>query len=75
VPVTAITDLDVGYKITSHLKVDVGANNLFNQIPPEVPLSSTGQNLDGGRVFHLPYGTAPWGQNGGYYYGRVTYTF
>jgi iron complex outermembrane receptor protein len=75
VPVTPITDLDIGYKVTKHLKVDVGANDLFNQIPPLVPLASTGQSLDGGRVFHLPYGTAPWGQNGGYYYGRVTYSF
>jgi iron complex outermembrane receptor protein len=75
VPVTPITDLDIGYKFTKFLKLDVGANNLFNQIPPLVPLASTGQPIDGGRVFHLPYGTAPWGQNGGYYYGRVTVTF
>jgi iron complex outermembrane receptor protein len=74
-PVTPITDLDIGYKVTKHLKVDAGANNLFNQLPPLVPLGSTGQALDGGLVYHLPYGTAPWGQNGGYYYGRVTYSF
>jgi iron complex outermembrane receptor protein len=75
VPTTPITDLDIGYKVTQHLKMEVGANNLFNQKPPLVPLASTGQPIDGGIVFHLPYGTAPWGQNGGYYYGRVTYTF
>ncbi len=75
VPVTPITDLDIGYKVTKHLKIDVGANDLFNQIPPLVPLASTGQPLNGGIVFHLPYGTAPWGQNGGYYYGRATYSF
>jgi iron complex outermembrane receptor protein len=75
VPVTPITDLDIGYKVTKHLKLDVGANDLFNQIPPLVPLASTGQPLNGGIVFHLPYGTAPWGQNGGYYYGRATYSF
>jgi iron complex outermembrane receptor protein len=75
VPVTPITDLDIGYKVTNHLKVDVGANNLFNQIPPLIPLGSTGQALDGGLVYHLPYGTAPWGQNGGYFYGRATYSF
>jgi iron complex outermembrane receptor protein len=75
VPVTPITDLDIGYKVTKSLKFDVGANDLFNQIPPTVPLASTGQALDGSRVFHLPYGTAPWGQNGGYFYGRATYSF
>jgi iron complex outermembrane receptor protein len=75
VPVTPITDLDIGYQVTKRLKVDVGANDLFNQIPPLLPDGSTGQALDGGRVYHLPYSTAPWGQNGGYFYGRVTYTF
>jgi iron complex outermembrane receptor protein len=75
VPLTPITDLDIGYKVTKNLKFDIGANNLFNQIPPLIPLASTGQALDGGLVFHLPYGTAPWGQNGGYYYGRATYSF
>jgi iron complex outermembrane receptor protein len=75
IPVTPITDLDIGYKVTKNLKLDVGANNLFNQVPPLTPLGSTGQALDGGLVFHLPYGTAPWGQNGGYYYGRATYSF
>jgi iron complex outermembrane receptor protein len=73
--VTGIADLDVGYKVTSHLRVDVGANNLFDTKPPLTPLSSTGQPSDGGRVYNVPYGFAPWGQNGGYYYGRVTYTF
>jgi iron complex outermembrane receptor protein len=75
VPVTPITDLVIGYKITKNLKMEIGANNLFDQIPPLVPLASTGQAIDGGRVFHLPYGTAPWGQNGGYYYGRATVSF
>jgi iron complex outermembrane receptor protein len=72
--VTGITDLDIGYKITKSLKLDIGANNLFNTYPP---LTSTvgGRPTDGGYVFNVPYAFAPWGNNGGYYYGRVTYTF
>ena len=72
---TGITDLDIGYKINRFLKLDLGANNLFNIVPPLTPLSSTGQPIDGGRVYNVPYGFAPWGQNGGYYYGRVTLTY
>ena len=72
--VTGITDLDIGYKITKALKVDVGANNLFNTYPPLTPTVG-GRPTDGGYVFNVPYAFAPWGNNGGYYYGRVTYSF
>ncbi len=72
---TGITDLDVGYKVNRFLKLDMGANNLFNTLPPLTPNTSTGQPVDGGRVYGVPYGFAPWGQNGGYYYGRLTLTY
>jgi len=73
---TGITDLDIGYKITKNLKISVGANNLFNILPPITPVSAaTGQPVDGSLVYHLPYSFAPWGSNGGYYYGRVTLTY
>ena len=72
---TGITDLDVGYAFTPWLKLDVGANNLFNQIPPLIPNGANGKPVDGGRVFNVPYGFSPYGQNGGYWYGRVTVNF
>jgi len=72
--VTGITDLDIGYKITRSLKLDIGANNLFNTYPPATPTVG-GRPTDGGYVYGVPYSFAPWGNNGGYYYGRVTYTF
>lgn len=75
IPTTAIVDLDVAYKLNSHVKFDVGANDLFNTLPPIMGLGSTGQPLNGSLVYNLPYGFAPWGENGGYYYGRVTFTF
>ena len=72
---TGITDLDVGYQFTPWLKLDVGANNLFDIIPPLIPNGSNGKPIDGGRVFNVPYGFAAWGQDGGYWYGRVTVSF
>ena len=72
---TGITDLDIGYKVTKNIKLDAGANNLFNIIPPITPNTSTGQPVSGALVYNLPYGFAPWGQNGGYYYVRATVTF
>jgi iron complex outermembrane receptor protein len=72
--VTGITDLDIGYKLTSSLKLEVGANNLFNTYPPLTPTVG-GRPTDGGYVYSVPYSFAPWGNNGGYYYGRVTFTF
>jgi iron complex outermembrane receptor protein len=71
---TGITDIDLGFKITSYLKLDLGANNLFNVIPSS-PGSSGGFPIGGGLVFHVPYVFAPWNANGGYYYGRVTVSF
>ena len=72
---TGITDLDISYQLTAFLKLSIGANNLFNQIPPLIPNGSNGKPIDGGRVFNVPYGFAPWGQDGGAYYGRVTVKF
>jgi iron complex outermembrane receptor protein len=72
--VTPITDLDIGYKVTSNVRIDVGANNLFNTFPPKAPVFG-GQPADGGLVFNVPYGFAPWGINGGYYYGRIGITW
>ncbi|HEX7761236.1 MAG TPA: TonB-dependent receptor [Caulobacteraceae bacterium] len=71
---TGITDLDIGYKVTDSLKLDVGANNLFNHKPPNV-LTTGGRPADGSNVYDAPLGFSPFGINGGYYYGRVTYTF
>ncbi len=71
---TAIFDLDVGYKLTKSIKLDVGANNLFDTIPPKAP-TINGRPEDNGRVYGVPYGFAPWGVTGGLYYGRFTYTF
>jgi len=76
---TGITDLDIGFKINDQLKIDMGANNLFNHKPPTTPNVSDGSGgvrpADGANVYNAPLGFSPFGINGGYYYGRVTYTF
>jgi iron complex outermembrane receptor protein len=75
---TGITDLDIGYKITKRLKLDVGANNLFDTRPVTIPTINGGGVLrpaDGNNVFGEPIQWSPFGINGGYYYGRVTYSF
>jgi iron complex outermembrane recepter protein len=74
IPVTGIVDLDVGYKIRDNLKIDIGANNLFNTLPPRAP-TIAGQPADNGLVYNVPYTFSPYGINGGYYYGRISVTF
>ena len=71
---TGITDLDIGYKVTPQLRLNIGANNLFDQRPATIP-TLDGRPADGNNVFGEPAGFSPYGINGGYYYGRVTYTF
>ena len=71
---TGITDLDIGYKVTPQLRLNIGANNLFNQRPEKVPTIG-GRPADGNNVYDEPAQFSPYGINGGYYYGRVTYTF
>lgn len=76
---TGITDLDIGYKVTSALKLDLGANNLFDTRPPSRPNIANGSGgvrpADGSNVYDAPIGFSPFGINGGYYYGRVTFSF
>ena len=62
-----VTDLDVGYDVTKHVTVSVGANNLFNVYPQRNGLIAA----DGSGA----YGNfAPFGLDGGFYYGRVSVT-
>ncbi|RVU03349.1 TonB-dependent receptor [Novosphingobium umbonatum] len=64
-----IVDLDVGYKITDKIKFSLGANNLFNIYPDKLPVSLQGSGFSQ----YNPY--SPYGVSGGFYYGRINYTF
>jgi iron complex outermembrane recepter protein len=78
---TAITDLEIAYHVTHAIKVAVGADNLFNHLPPGMPNvrnpNAPGQitPADGHHVFGFPLPFSPFGIDGGYYYGRVSYSF
>jgi iron complex outermembrane receptor protein len=76
---TAITDIDVGYSVIPSVKLSIGANNLFDHKAPKMPNIPNGSGgvrpADGANVYDAPLGFSPFGINGGYYYGRVTYTF
>jgi iron complex outermembrane receptor protein len=69
-----ITDLEVGYHFTPKLLFSVGAQNLFNKKPQEEPYIG-GETAGGGVVYQQPLTYSPYGINGGYYYGRVTFDF
>lgn len=76
---SVITDLEVGYKLSSAIDVAIGANNLFNRKPPLVPLipgtvtaTSGGTLINGGTVLNAPNTLSPFGINGGYYYARLS---
>jgi len=74
-----ITDLEARYNITQQLQFAVGGNNLFN-IRPDTGLSVGTTSIGGvqpagtGNVINSPNNSA-FDQNGGYYYGRLTYNF
>lgn len=64
-----ITDLSVGHSFTDNLKLTVGANNLFDIYPDEVPSAS-----NGGGQFIFSRRTSQFGFNGRYVFGRLTFT-
>lgn len=73
----AITDIEVSYRIIPPVKIAIGANNLFNSYPDRVNAllrDDYFRNNSNAHVTQFPT-FSPFGINGGYYYGRVTYTF
>lgn len=78
IPTAFIVDVEIGYDLTSWIKLSAGANNLFNKRPPTVALVPGTTNftlVNGGNVLDAPLTFSPYGINGGYYYGRISLTF
>jgi iron complex outermembrane receptor protein len=72
-----ITDLDLSYQVLPSVKVTVGANNLLNRYPNRINgllREHYLKNNSNGYVTQFP-SFSPFGINGGYYYGKLTYTF
>ena len=75
--VTLITNLDVGYQFTDHLKADLGADNLFNRFPNKINGNIRTSEIaaqDNAAVEQYP-SFSPFGINGGFYYVKVAYSF
>lgn len=75
-----VTDLDVSYTATDHVKLSVGATNLFDRYP-ERQIASTvasvaaGTNgADNAGIFPYAY-IAPYGTNGRFVYVKADYSF
>ena len=62
-----ITDLEVSYGVTEKLRVAAGAYNIFDVYPDRTTIANT--------IGLAPYGAGPFGQYGGYYYGRISLDF
>ncbi len=74
---TFITDLEIAYALNDNWKIAVGADNLFNEYPAQVPDYIRAQSLAlNSNAYVTKYSTlSPYGINGGYYYGRVAFSF
>lgn len=63
-----IADIDLAYQITPNFNIAVGANNFFDTYPDKNTLPDTNG--------FPPYpAQSPFGFYGGYYYGRVSFSF
>lgn len=77
IPLTPITNVDLGYQFTHYLRVDIGAVNLFDRLPPRhngAILAHEWASNDGAYVSWYPI-FSPFGIDGGYYYARASITF
>ena len=75
--VTAITNLDIGFQFKEHLKLSVGAQNLFNRFPNKLNANILNHEIaagDNAAVTQYPI-FSPFGINGGFYYVKALYTF
>lgn len=67
---TWILDISAGYNVTDQVKVTVGADNALNKYPPVIMPVTLQEN--GANYYNA---SSPWGISGGYYYGRLAYSF
>jgi iron complex outermembrane receptor protein len=64
-------DADIGYQFTKNFQLVVGADNLLNTFPDQ---QKNPANLSSGR-FVYSRNVTQFGQNGGFYYGKLELTF
>ncbi len=69
-----ITDLRTGYAFNEGIRLDVGAQNLFNVYPDAMNADNPVRSYAGGS-FKYSWETAPFGYKGGTYYSRLAWNF
>jgi iron complex outermembrane receptor protein len=67
---TFITDLDFSYQLLDSANLSVGSTNLFNHYPAQISVAARGSP---GAALYPSF--TPYGIDGGYWYGRVTFSF
>ncbi|WP_297509040.1 TonB-dependent receptor [uncultured Caulobacter sp.] len=73
---TAITDAELSYKFPMGVTAAIGANNLFNKYPDKFSAAFQAACVASGSGCVTQYPSfSPYGINGGYYYGRLTFAF
>ena len=72
-----VTDLEIAYDVTDSVTVAFGADNLFNEYPATIPGWVRAEALAlNSNAYVTKYSTlSPFGINGGYYYGKISYAF
>lgn len=74
---TPITDLDVGVRLTDHLKLDIGSLNLFNRYPngtnPTLLRHLADGYSTGAMAIYASF--SPFGDDGGFYYAKATFSW
>ncbi len=74
IPTSPVTNIDIGYKATDWVRIDIGANNLFESTAAQGPQYGQWRRCvrpaDGNNVYGEPDQFSPYGINGGYYYTR-----
>ena len=64
-------DVDVGYQFTKNVLFRIGADNLLNTFPDR---QTKDANISSGRLIYSR-NVSQFGQNGGFYYGKLELTF
>jgi iron complex outermembrane recepter protein len=75
--VSPITNLDLAYQVQDHLKLSIGAVNLFNKFPNHLNgelLARYASHDDTSATFDYS-SWSPYGIDGGFYYARAMFTF
>ncbi len=71
-----ITDLHSGYAFDQGLRLDIGAQNLFNVYPDAMNADHPVRSRDyAGGSFKYSWETSPFGIKGGMYYSRLAWNF